>query len=71
MPKTYCYITKKHGGIFIDCSYDPDFLEVLKGHVPPNHRRYDPDLKQWWIHELFAKQAIRDAKVFFDNVMEV
>lgn len=55
----------------VDCSYDPDFLEVLKGHVPPNHRRYDPDVKQWWIHESFAKQAARDAKTFFENVIEV
>jgi hypothetical protein len=76
MPKSYCYITKKRGphggmGIYIDCSYDPDFLEVLKSHVPSNYREYDPINKQWWIDVRYAKQAVRDAKTFFENVMEV
>lgn len=68
--KSYCYITKKDGGIYIDCSYDSDFLEVLKSSVPASNRKYDQDTKQWWVSDRFARQAERDCRTFFENVIE-
>jgi len=70
LAKSYCYITKKNGGVIIDCSYDPDFLEVLKANIPASEQRYDPSTKYWWVSERFSKQAIRDCNHFFENVIE-
>jgi hypothetical protein len=68
--KSYCYITKKKGGMYIDCSYDPDFLEVLKSSVPAHSRKYDPETKQWWVAEKYVRQAERDCNTFYENVIE-
>lgn len=70
MAKTFCYITKKKGGMYIDCSYDPDFLEVLKSSVPSHSRKYDPETKQWWVSDKYSRQAERDCNTFFENVIE-
>jgi hypothetical protein len=68
--KNYCYISKKDKGIYLDCSYDPDFLEVFKSHIPSSERKWFPYNKQWWISDKWAKQTIRDAGIFFDKVIE-
>ena len=70
MAKSYCYTTKKNGGIYIDCSFDPDFLDLLKSHVPAHSRKYDPDTRQWWVSERYMRQAERDCNAFFENVIE-
>ena len=70
MAKSYCYLTKKKGGMYIDCSYDKDFLEVLKSHVPVSDRDWNPDIHQWWVSEKYMRQAERDCNTFFDNVIE-
>ncbi|HOV80821.1 MAG TPA: hypothetical protein PK728_12080 [Bacillota bacterium] len=70
MKKSHCYITRKHGGIYIDTPYDEDFIEALKRHVPAEHRKWDPDMKTWWISDKYAAQAERDCKAHFENVME-
>lgn len=78
MPNDYCYITKKisdsgyrYSGIYIDCPYNPEFIEIFKQHIPASDRKWMPELKQWWVSEKYAAQAIRDAKAFYENVMEV
>lgn len=68
--KDYCYITKKHGGVYIDSPYDADFLDALKRHIPPEYRQWKPEVKQWWVHEKYARQAEIDARAFFANVIE-
>ena len=70
LAKSYCYLTKKKGGMYIDCSYDPDFLEVLKSHVPVSDRGWNPDIHQWWVSEKYMRQAERDCNTFFENVIE-
>ena len=66
---SYCYITKKNNGVYVDCSYDFEFLETLKRHIPFSDRKYDPATKQWWISEKFAAQAARDCASYFENVI--
>jgi hypothetical protein len=68
--KEYCYVSKKHDGIYLDCSYDPDFLEVFKNRIPAQDRKWHPDIKQWWVSSKWAKQAIRDAQIFFNEIIE-
>jgi len=69
--KSHCYLTHKHGGIYIDAPYDEDFIDALKRHVPPEHRQWKPEIKQWWVSEKYAAQAERTARAHFENVMEV
>jgi len=67
----YCYITRaKQGGIYIEAPYDEDFVDALKRHIPPEHRRWDAALKQWWVSEKYEAQARLDARAFFEDVME-
>ena len=70
MAKSYCYLTKKKGGMYIDCSYDPDFLEFFKRHIPFTERAWNPDIHQWWVSDKCAAQAERDCRAFFENVIE-
>jgi len=66
-----CYVTKKHGGIYIDSPYDADFIELLKRHVPQEFRKWNPVMKQWWVHDKYARQAQIDARAVYGDVIEV
>lgn len=68
--RNHCYLTRKNGGVYIECPYDPDFLEVLKSAVPSSDRKYDPGTKQWWVSDKYRAQAERDYRTFFENVIE-
>lgn len=70
MAKSYCYLTKKKGGMYIDCSYDKDFLDLLKAHVPASDRDWNPDIHQWWVSKKYMRQAERVCNTFFENVIE-
>ena len=70
MAKSYCYLTRKKGGLFLDFSYDPDFIAILKDRVPPKSREYDPSTRQWWIHGDYERQIRIDVKSSFANVIE-
>lgn len=66
----FCYITPKRGGIYIDCSFDPDFIEAIKAHVPAAERKYDSVTKQWWVSDKYRRQAELDCKSFFEKIIE-
>jgi len=68
--KNTCYLTKKHDGVYFDVPYDADFLDTLKRHVPAGHRKWNPDIKQWWVSDKYAAQAERDCRSFYANVIE-
>lgn len=68
--KSTCYLTKKHGGVYIEAPYDPDFIDALKRHIPASDREWKPCMGQWWVSDKYAAQAERDAKAFYANVIE-
>ena len=70
MAKQYCYLTRKHGGLYIDCSYDEQFVKTLKRRVPYEERNYDPINKTWWVSDKYSKQIERDCRYHFENVIE-
>ena len=70
MAKSYCYITKKKGGMYIDCSYDKDFLDTFKRLIPIPEREWNPDIYQWWVTKKYAAQAERCCRDFYENVIE-
>jgi hypothetical protein len=70
--QNHCYISKAQGGsIFLEPTYNMEFNQALKDHVPKEHRRWDPQLRRWWISMEYAQQARIDAKAFFENVIEI
>ncbi len=71
MPQEFCYITTKPDGIYVETSYNPEFVELIKRHVPWDHRRWDPETKTWWISHEYAAQIRIDATVQFEKVIEV
>lgn len=71
MDRDYCYITKCKDGVYIESLYDPDFVDALKRHIPVGERRWDSELKRWWVSAKYAAQAKIDAGSFFNNVIEV
>ncbi|MBU7006339.1 hypothetical protein [Phosphitispora fastidiosa] len=67
----YCYTSEaKDGGLYIEPSYNMEFLQVLKDHIPKEHRRWEPDLRRWYISPQYRRQAMIDVKVFFGKVIE-
>ena len=68
--KSYCYATEKHGGVYFDASYDAEFVQLIKERIPQEHRKWHPEMKQWWVSNQYAKQARRFAESIYGNVIE-
>ena len=71
LAKAFCYITPKNGGVVVETSYNPGFVELIKRHIPQSSRRWDPANKTWWVGQEYAAQVRIDASTQFDNVVEI
>lgn len=61
------YKTDIENWFYIISSYDADFVQSLKNHLPPSMRRWDPMDKIWLIHELYLDDAIELMDQYFDD----
>jgi len=44
-------------GMYLECPYNPDFIEELKRSVPDGERKWDSDRKQWWISDAYLDEV--------------
>lgn len=49
-------------GMYLDCPYNPDFLERMKEVVPEDERKWDGLRKSWWVSDAYLDEV--DALVF-------
>gem|GEM_PF-4673655 len=68
---SHCYVSEaKDGGLFIEPSYNIAFSQAIKDHIPKERRRWEPDLRRWYISPQYRRQAMIDVKAFFEKVIE-
>lgn len=70
--KIWCYITRQvDGSIYIDSSYDADFVADLNRLVPAADRRWDDEETGWWVNTQYAATAEALARRYYGEVTEV
>lgn len=45
------------GSVTLSFPYDADFIDELKGNIPPSMRKWDPTLKCWWVRREYSEVA--------------
>ena len=44
-------------GMYLDCPYNKEFIEEMKGVVPLEERKWEPGRKQWWISDAYIDEV--------------
>lgn len=57
MAETARIFEAKLGGFWLETPYVPDFVDDLKSSLPKFSRKWDPDLKMWWVATEFVDRA--------------
>jgi hypothetical protein len=55
MPR-YVTLEAKAGGYWLRFEYDPEIVEAIK-EMPSYTRRWNPEMRAWWIHEAWIDHA--------------
>lgn len=67
---SYCYLTvdSEDSYIFLEFSYNIEFIAKIKKMVPHEFRSYNATEKKWTIHPRFARRIMELAKAHFEKV---